>query len=147
MEKMKLFTIGFTQKSAEGFFTAIKKSGAERVIDVRLNNTSQLAGFAKQDDLRFFLRQMCGVDYRHEPRLAPTADILDAYKKKRMDWDEFERRFVDLIRQRQIEKTVSKEILSGGCLLCSEATPHQCHRRLVAEYLAERWGGVEVSHL
>jgi len=144
---MKLFTIGFTQKSAEGFFTAIKKSGAERVIDVRLNNTSQLAGFAKQDDLRFFLRQMCGVDYRHEPRLAPTADILDAYKKKRMDWDEFERRFVDLIRQRQIEKTVSKEILSGGCLLCSEATPHQCHRRLVAEYLAERWGGVEVSHL
>lgn len=147
MEKMTLFTIGFTQKSAEGFFTAIKKSGAERVIDVRLNNTSQLAGFAKQDDLRFFLRQMCGVDYRHEPRLAPTADILDAYKKKRMDWDEFERRFVDLIRQRQIEKTVSKEIFSGGCLLCSEATPHQCHRRLVAEYLAERWGGVEVSHL
>lgn len=147
MEKMKLFTIGFTQKSAETFFSAVKNSGAERIVDVRLNNTSQLAGFAKQADLRFFLRQICGVDYRHEPLLAPTADILDAYKKKRMGWDEYERHFVALIRQRQIEKTVSKEILSGGCLLCSEAMPHQCHRRLVAEYLSEHWGEVLVSHL
>lgn len=147
MEKMNLFTIGFTQKSAEAFFTAIKKSGAERIVDIRLNNTSQLAGFAKQDDLRYFLRQICGVDYRHEPRLAPTADILDDYKKKRIIWNEFERRFLDLIRQRQIEKTVSKEILSGGCLLCSEATPDQCHRRLVAEYLSAHWNDVEVRHL
>ena len=147
MEKMKLFTIGFTQKSAETFFTAIKKSGAERIVDIRLNNTSQLAGFAKQDDLRYFLRQICGVDYHHEPLLAPTADILDAFKKKRMAWDEFERRFVDLIRQRHIEKTVRKEILSSGCLLCSEATPDQCHRRLVAKYLSERWGDIEVNHL
>lgn len=147
MEKMKLFTIGFTQKSAETFFSAVKNSGAERIVDVRLNNTSQLAGFAKQEDLRFFLRQICGVDYWHEPLLVPTADILDAYKKKRMGWDEYERHFVALIRQRQIEKSVSKEILSGSCLLCSEATPHQCHRRLVAEYLSEYWGEVLVNHL
>jgi uncharacterized protein (DUF488 family) len=147
MEKMKLFTIGFTQKSAEAFFEAVKISGAERIVDVRLNNTSQLAGFAKQDDLRFFLRQICGIDYQHELLLAPTADILDAYKKNRIDWDEYARRFVDLIRQRRVEKTVSKEILHGGCLLCSEAKPHQCHRRLVAEYLSEHWGDVRVSHL
>ena len=147
METMKLFTIGFTQKSAEAFFSAIKKSGAERIVDIRLNNTSQLAGFTKQDDLRYFLRQICGVDYRHEPRLAPTADILDDYKKKRIAWNEFERRFMELIRRRQIETTVSKEILSGGCLLCSEATPDQCHRRLVAEYLSAHWNDVEVRHL
>jgi uncharacterized protein (DUF488 family) len=147
MEKMKLFTIGFTQKSAETFFSAVKKSGAERIVDVRLNNTSQLAGFAKKEDLRYFLHQICGVDYRHEPLLAPTADILDAYKKKRMGWDEYEHHFVDLIRQRRIEKTVSKEILTGSCLLCSEAAPHQCHRRLVAEYLSEHWGEIRVSHL
>ena len=147
MEKMKLFTIGFTQKSAEAFFSAVKKSGAERIVDIRLNNTSQLAGFAKQDDLRYFLREICGVDYHHEPRLAPTADILDDYKKKRIVWNEFERRFVDLIRQRQIEKTISKEILSNACLLCSEATPDQCHRRLVAEYFSACWGDVEVRHL
>ena len=147
MEKMNLFTIGFTQKSAEAFFSAIKTSGAERIVDIRLNNTSQLAGFAKQDDLRYFLREICGVDYRHEPRLAPTAEILDDYKKKRIVWSEFERRFVDLIRRRQIEKTVSRETLSNACLLCSEATPDQCHRRLVAEYLSECWGDVEVRHL
>ncbi len=147
MEKMNLFTIGFTQKSAEAFFSAIKKSGAERIVDIRLNNTSQLAGFAKQDDLRYFLRQICDVDYCHEPRLAPTAEILDDYKKKRIAWNEFERRFMELIRQRQIETTVSKEILSGGCLLCSEATPDQCHRRLVAEYLSAHWNDVEVRHL
>ena len=144
---MKLFTIGFTQKSAEAFFSAIKKSGAERIVDIRLNNTSQLAGFAKQDDLRYFLQAICGVDYRHEPRLAPTAEILDDYKKKRIVWSEFERRFLDLIRQRQIEKTVSRELLSGGCLLCSEATPDRCHRRLVAEYLSAHWNDVEVRHL
>ena len=144
---MKLFTIGFTQKSAEAFFDAIKNAGVERIVDVRLNNTSQLAGFAKQEDLRFFLRQICGVDYWHEPLLAPTEDILDAYKKKRIGWDEYERRFLTLIGQRKIEETVSKEILNGGCLLCSEAKPHQCHRRLVAEYLSEHWGDVSVLHL
>ena len=147
MEKMKLFTIGFTQKSAEAFFNAVKNSGAERIVDVRLNNTSQLAGFTKQDDLRFFLRQICGLDYQHELLLAPTADILEAYKKKRIGWDDFERHFLDLIRHRRIEKTVSKEILGGGCLLCSEAAPHHCHRRLVAEYLSEHWGGIGIIHL
>lgn len=147
MGKMKLFTIGFTQKSAEEFFDAVKISGVARIVDVRLNNTSQLAGFAKQEDLRFFLRQICGVDYRHELLLAPTADILDAYKKKRIGWDEYAHHFVDLIRQRKIEKTVSKEVLSDGCLLCSEAKPHQCHRRLVAEYLSDHWGSVSVRHL
>ena len=146
-ETMELFTIGFTQTSAETFFSAIRKSGVERIVDVRLRNSSQLAGFAKQADLVFFLREMCHVDYRHELLLAPTADMLDDYKQKRIGWEEYERRFAALIRQRKIEKTVSKEVLSNGCLLCSEKAPHHCHRRVVAEYLAQHWGDVRLTHL
>jgi uncharacterized protein (DUF488 family) len=145
---MKLFTIGFTKKSAETFFTRLKNAGVKRVVDVRLNNVSQLAGFAKKDDLRYFAKAICGIDYVHVPALAPTADILDPYKKqKNGDWALYERQFLDLMRARRIEETVSPEILDGGCLLCSEEKPHHCHRRLVAEYLKEKWGNVEVEHL
>lgn len=144
---MKVFTIGFTKKNARQFFDALRKSGAKRVVDVRLNNVSQLAGFAKRDDLAFFLKEVCGMDYVHLPELAPTQRMLDEYKKLRGDWDTYARRFLDLMEQRRIEDKVPKELLERGCLLCSEDQPHHCHRRLVAEYLKERWGDLEIAHL
>lgn len=144
---MKMFTIGFTKKSAETFFSKLRASGARRVVDVRLNNVSQLAGFAKRSDLQYFLREICGMDYVHVPALAPTQEMLDGYKKNKGDWSVYEREFLDLLRRRGIERIVSRDVISEGCLLCSEDTPHRCHRRLVAEYLRERWGDVEIVHL
>lgn len=144
---MKLFTIGFTKKSAEAFFTKLKRSGAKRLVDVRLNNVSQLAGFAKRNDLQFFLREVCAMDYVHLPDLAPTQDILDEYKKNKGDWSVYEQKFLDLMRRRQIEKKVDPAVIADGCLLCSEDKPHHCHRRLVAEYLKSHWGDVEISHI
>jgi uncharacterized protein (DUF488 family) len=145
---MKIFTIGFTKKSAETFFTRLQKAGVKRLVDVRLNNVSQLAGFAKRDDLRYFTQQICGIEYVHLTALAPTASILDPYKKaKHGDWELYERQFLDLMHQRRIEEMISPEILDGSCLLCSEETPHHCHRRLVAEYLQEKWGNIEIQHI
>jgi uncharacterized protein (DUF488 family) len=145
---MKLLTIGFTKKSAEIFFTRLKDAGVKRLIDVRLNNVSQLAGFAKKDDLRYFTKAICDIEYVHLPRLAPTAEILDQYKKvKHGDWQLYERQFLELMRARHIERTTPREILDSGCLLCSEEKPHHCHRRLVAEYLKEQWGDVEIEHI
>jgi uncharacterized protein (DUF488 family) len=144
---MKLFTIGFTKKSAETFFTRVKSAGVKRLIDVRLNNVSQLAGFTKREDLRYFTEAICNIEYVHLPVLAPTAEILDPYKKaKNGDWQLYERQFLDLMRSRHIE-TTSRDILDGGCLLCSEEKPHHCHRRLVAEYLKEHWVDVQIEHL
>jgi len=144
---VKLFTIGFTKKTAEAFFTKLKRSGAKRVVDVRLNNVSQLAGFAKRNDLQFFLREICHMDYVHVPELAPTQDILDEYKKNKGDWDVFEQKFLELMRKREIERKIDPAVIADGCLLCSEDKPHHCHRRIVAEYLKSHWGDVEVSHI
>jgi uncharacterized protein (DUF488 family) len=145
---MKIFTIGFTKKPAEMFFMRLKNAGVKRLVDVRLNNVSQLAGFTKKDDLRYFTKEICHIDYVHVPALAPTADILDPYKKqKNGDWPLYERQFRALMEQRRIEETVSRDVLDGGCLLCSEEKPHHCHRRLVAEYLKEKWGDVEIEHI
>lgn len=144
---MKLFTIGFTKKTAEQFFGKLRASGAKRVVDVRLNNVSQLAGFAKKQDLEYFLREICDMDYVHSPDLAPTQEMLDEYKKNKGDWAVYERRFLDLMREREIEKRIPREIIEDGCLLCSEDKPHHCHRRLVAEYLKQHWGDVEIQHL
>lgn len=144
---MKILTIGFTRKNAETFFTKLQAAGVARVVDTRLNNTSQLAGFAKRDDLRYLLKAVAGIGYRHEPLLAPTADILDAYKKGRIDWEVYALHFLNLMAARRIESTVSREILDDGCLLCSEDKPHHCHRRLVAEYLRKHWVDVEIVHL
>ena len=145
--EIKIFTIGFTQKSAREFFTALKEAGIQRVIDVRLNNHSQLAGFSKKEDLAYFLKEIAGIDYVHLPDLAPTQDMLDAYKKNNGDWNIYERRFVELMARREIEKELKPELLHQGCLLCSEHLPHHCHRRLVAEYLNAKWGGIETKHL
>jgi len=144
---MKLFTIGFTKKTARQFFTKLKTAGVLRVVDVRLNNSSQLAGFSKKDDLEYFLQSINDMGYLHLPELAPTQDILTPQKKGKGNWPLYEQQFLDLMRDRQIEQTLRPEDLDGGCLLCSEDKPHQCHRRLVAEYLAEKWGDVEVVHL
>ena len=144
---MKVFTIGFTKKNARRFFELLRASGAKRVVDVRLNNVSQLAGFAKKDDLAYFLKEIGGMDYVHLPALAPTQEMLDQYKKERCDWATYEKRFLELMKQRRIEETIPKEVVAEGCLLCSEDKPHQCHRRLVAEYLKQHWGDVQVSHL
>ncbi len=144
---MTVYTIGFTKKNAEKFFVLIRRSSTRRVADVRLNNVSQLAGFAKRDDLKFFLREICDVDYVHLPLLAPTQEILDEYKKGGGDWDLYEKRFLDLMERRSIEDEVSRDVIDDGCLLCSEDKPHHCHRRLVAEYLRDRWGELEIDHL
>ena len=145
---MEIYTIGFTKKNAAGFFEALRRVGIRRLIDVRLNNTSQLAGFAKRDDLKFFLREVCGADYHQEPILAPTKEILDAYKKKKISWEEYETRYVGLLTERAAENVVERRLFDEpAVLLCSESGPEQCHRRLAAEYLSSKWGGVEVVHL
>jgi uncharacterized protein (DUF488 family) len=143
---MKLFSIGFTKTTAENFFSRLKRAGAKKIVDVRLNNRSQLSGFAKRDDLAFFAKTICGMDYTHVPKLAPTQDILDAYKKHKGPWSEYEQKFMNLMAERHIED-IDRESLDGGCLLCSEDKPHHCHRRLVAEYLRQKWGDVEIVHL
>ncbi len=144
---MRVFTIGFTKKSARHFFESLHQSGAKRVLDVRLNNVSQLAGFAKKGDLAYFLKEICGIDYLHSPDLAPTQEMLDAYKKKRGDWSTFEAAFIELMKKRRVEAAVSKELVAHSCLLCSEATPDHCHRRLVGEYFQQHWSDVEIVHL
>lgn len=144
---MKLFTIGFTKKTAEDFFTRLQRAGVRRVADIRLNNTSQLAGFAKSDDLQYFLKAIANIDYVHIPELCPTQEMLDAFKKSKGSWGDYERDFNRLIEKRRISETVPRALLDGACLLCSEDTPEHCHRRLVAEHLRERWRDVEIVHL
>lgn len=144
---MTVYTIGFTKKGADRFFGLIRGSDTRRVVDVRLNNVSQLAGFAKRDDLSFFLHEICDVEYLHLPTLAPTQEMLDEYKKGGGDWELYEKRFLDLMERRAIESEISPDVIEGGCLLCSEDKPHRCHRRLVAEYLQDKWGRLEIEHL
>ncbi|MCA1716222.1 MAG: DUF488 domain-containing protein [Actinobacteria bacterium] len=141
--------MGFTKRTASGFFGALRGAGVKRLLDVRLNNSSQLAGFAKRDDLSFFLEELCGAEYLHEPLLAPTRDILDDYRKGREGWSGYERRFLELMRERRIEETLDKNLFEKAptALLCSEARPERCHRRLVLEYLDRKWGGIRAVHL
>lgn len=148
MDRVDVSTIGFTQTTAEGFFERLLKAKVRKVIDVRLHNTSQLAGFAKADDLSYFLRKIGGIQYVHQPLLAPTDAMLKAYKKEKGDWGAYERQFLSLMAERRIEERLQPESLDGACLLCSEAKPHHCHRRLVCEYLNDRWGSrLTVRHL
>ena len=144
---MKLYTIGFTRKSAADFFGLLRESGAKRVVDVRLRNTSGLAGFSKKSDLPWFLRELCGMDYVHLPRLSPTDDLLDAYRQKRVSWDEYEPIFQSIIERRLIRAAIPQDIIADSCLLCSEDKPENCHRRLLAEHFQRHWGNVEIVHL
>jgi uncharacterized protein (DUF488 family) len=144
---MNIYTIGFTKKNASRFFELLERTPTRRVIDVRLNNVSQLAGFTKKDDLAFFLKRVAGIDYTYAPLLAPTQSMLDEYKKNGGDWNTYESRFIDLMQKRKIESEISPELVSDGCLLCSEDKAHHCHRRVVAEYFKKHWDNVSISHL
>lgn len=142
-----LFTIGFAETSAAKFFGLLRSSNITRLIDVRLNNTSQLAGFTKRDDLQFFLREIGSIEYKHEPLLAPTQQMLDAYKKHKGSWQLYEREFNELMTTRAIEKAFAPDSLDLACLLCSEKRAEHCHRRLVSEYLQRHWKNLVVTHL
>jgi uncharacterized protein (DUF488 family) len=144
---INIFTIGFAQKDAREFFTKLKEAGVKTVIDIRLNNVSQLAGFTKEQDLPYLLQEIADIQYIHKPELAPTKDILDAYKKKNIDWTEYERRFRQLLIERHIEDVITPQLVDKACLLCSEPKADKCHRRLTAEYFRELWGNVDVHHL
>ena len=145
---MEVYTIGFAKKKARQFFSALRKAGIKRLIDVRLNNSSQLAGFTKRDDLSFFLQELCGAEYIHMPILAPTKDILDDYKNKKIIWQDYERRFMALMTERRIEEKVDKALFEvPAVFLCSEPTADHCHRRLVSEYLKDKWGNIKIVHL
>jgi uncharacterized protein (DUF488 family) len=143
---MKLFTIGFTGKRAVDFFGRLRRAGVKRVIDVRLNNTSQLSGFAKRDDLAFFAKELCGADYVHRLDLAPTPEMLSPYRKGAVAWSDYAQQFERLIASRHIERA-DRDLFCDACLLCSEDKPHHCHRRVVAEYLQRHWTGVVIEHL
>jgi len=148
LSNVQVSTIGFTKTTAEGFFERLLSAGVKKVVDVRLYNTSQLAGFAKANDLSYLLKKIGGFQYVHQPLLAPTDPMLKAYKKEKGDWREYEERFLGLMAERQIEKRFKPEMFDGACLLCSEDKPHHCHRRLVCEYLNEKWGNaLAVTHL
>ncbi len=147
-EPLSTFTIGFTKTTAKDFFGRIRRAGATVVLDVRLNNTSQLSGFAKSEDLSFFLKEISGVAYRHMPILAPEGDKLTDYRKGGLSWQQYQAYFLDLMRRRKIQDVLSPQMFEGACLLCSEDTPHQCHRRLVCEYLNSHWDNkLRVKHL
>jgi uncharacterized protein (DUF488 family) len=143
-----LYTIGFTKSSAEHFFERLKKSGIRRLVDVRLHNTNQLAGFTRRDDLAFFLRAILDAEYVHEPLLAPTPELLKAIQGKQIGWDEYGARYATLIREREVARVLDRAAFGGPTvLLCSEATAEHCHRRLAAEHLSAAWGGLEIAHL
>ena len=145
---MEIYTIGFAKKSAEAFFGALRKAGIKRLVDIRLNNTSQLAGFTKRDDLKFFLRELCCAEYVYEPLLAPTAEILNSYKKKKINWEQYEKLFLELMAERKIEERIDQNLFNGSTvLLCSESKAEHCHRRLVLEYLNKKRGNIKITHL
>jgi uncharacterized protein (DUF488 family) len=145
---VEIYTTGFTKKTAESFFTELRDAGIRRVIDVRLNNVSQLAGFTKRNDLRFFLREIVGAEYVHELRLAPRNDDLLSYRNGSMPWDEYAAAYGVLLREREVEETIPRSLFeSRSALLCSEEKADRCHRRLAAEYLAAAWGGMTIVHL
>jgi uncharacterized protein (DUF488 family) len=146
---MEIYSIGFTKTTAEDFFGRLERNGVRRLLDVRRNPSSQLSGFAKDRDLPYFLGRLIGAEYEHEPLLAPTEEILNAYKRKgAMPWEDYEARFNALMAEREVERRLAQASFERPtALLCSEATAEHCHRRLALEYLAEHWGGIEIVHL
>lgn len=143
-----LYTIGFTKKSAEQFFELLKKHHVKKLIDVRINNGSQLAGFAKGTDLRYFLEQIGGIGYRHIVDFAPTKELLSDYRAEKVNWIEYEKVYTDLLNRRSINAKYKVENFDKCCFLCSEDTPEHCHRRLLAEYLKnQNFDNVKIIHL
>ncbi len=144
---MKLYTIGFTQKTAEEFFGLLEKNGIKKLVDTRINNVSQLAGFAKGNDLKYFVRRILQINYEHRKTFAPTKELLAEYRKGSMTWTEYEKEYLTLLNDRQILNGLDISHLEDACLLCSEHEPHHCHRRLLAEYLKEKFPSIEIIHL
>ncbi len=144
---MKLFTIGFTKKSAEEFFEILRKNNIKRIIDVRLNTKSQLSGFAKQNDLVYFLKQIINVEYQYMPDLAPTKELLAGYQKKQVSWEQYEKEYVAILDKREILSNIDYSTFESACFLCSESGAKQCHRRLAAEYIAKGNKTIEIIHL
>jgi uncharacterized protein (DUF488 family) len=145
---MEVFTAGFTQKSAAEFFGTLQRAGIRRLVDVRLNNVSQLAGFSKRDDLAYFLRELCQAEYMHEPLLAPSPELFEGYKKAHGTWEDYERGFLALLAERRVKERLDRALFAvPTVLLCSEPTAEHCHRRLVLEYLGRHWGNIEPVHL
>jgi uncharacterized protein (DUF488 family) len=143
---IKVFTIGFTGKSARTFFGLLEQNGVKKIIDTRISNNSQLAGFAKGADLAFFAERIGGIDYEHRLEFAPTRELLDAYRNKKMTWDAYTTAYLGLLEERHIN-TIDIASLDEACLLCSEHLPTQCHRRLLAEYLQQIEPTIEIIHL
>jgi uncharacterized protein (DUF488 family) len=142
-----IYTIGFAQKNAEVFFKLLRNSNVRTLIDVRLNNISQFAGFTKKNDLIFFLKEIGNIKYKHIPELAPTKEILDAYKKKKISWEQYEAQYNELIQSRNVNKMISFEELDDACLLCSEPKADKCHRRLAVEFLKATHPNLKIWHL
>lgn len=144
---IKLFTIGFTGKSAEKFFNLLNTASVKKIVDTRINNVSQLSGFAKGSDLKFFAKQIGGIEYQHMIDFAPTKELLSHYRAKEMSWKEYEIEYLNLLDTRKIAQKIDIERLHENCLLCSEHTPEKCHRRLLAEYLSKVRNDIEIIHL
>jgi uncharacterized protein (DUF488 family) len=144
---MELFTIGFAGKSAEQFFTALVKHGVRKVIDIRLNNVSQLAGFTKKNDLKYFLKVIAGIEYEYLPQLAATKELMDSFRGGKISWEEYEATYLGLLEERQVLKTLKPEDFDKACLLCSEEKPDHCHRRLAAEWLKGKWSFFKITHI
>ncbi len=144
---INLYTIGFTNKSAENFFRLLNRNGVKKVIDTRINNSSQLAGFSKGKDLAFFVKEICNADYEHRVDFAPTRELLNSYRKGEIDWSKYTESYLNLLKTRAIEKKISQSQLESSCLLCSEDLPDMCHRRLLAEYLKQFYPEIKISHL
>jgi uncharacterized protein (DUF488 family) len=147
MNRIQLFTIGFSEKAAEDFFTALIDAKVQRLLDVRLKNSSHLAGFARDKHLPFFLKRIANIEYVHLPILAPTEYLFRGFKQKTISWDTYEKKFIPMLCDRKVEERVPIELLNQGCLLCSEVKASHCHRRLVAEYFANKFGNIEIVHL
>ncbi|MEJ8756815.1 DUF488 domain-containing protein [Pontibacter sp. H259] len=144
---IKIYTIGFTGKPAEKFFGLLTNSGVKKIIDTRINNVSQLAGFAKGSDLKFFAKEIGGISYEHKVDFAPTKELLARYRNKEMSWLQYENEYLNLLDIRKVAQKTDVEKLHENCLLCSEHTPEQCHRRLLAEYFKHVRNDIEIEHL
>lgn len=144
---IKLFTIGFTGKSAEKFFNLLLNSGIKKIVDTRINNVSQLAGFAKGSDLKFFAQEIGHINYEHNIDFAPTKELLSKYRDKLITWEEYETEYLNLLDIRKIIQKINLESLHENCFLCSEHTPEKCHRRLLAEYIKHVKNDIEIIHL
>jgi len=144
---MDLYTIGFTKKTAKEFFEILKKNEVEQIADIRLNNTSQLAGFTKKDDLGYFLKELGNIEYYHFDFLAPSKEIRDEYNEGK-NWERYMGGYIGLLDKREILKKLDRKFFEKRtCFLCSEYSPEYCHRRLLVEYLKRHWKDVEIIHL